>query len=275
MFRGGAAIAATLAAAAALAACGEADQAADRNAPVAFARLSPDPVKHGERVSQVLGCSGCHNKELTGNDWSDELGRLWSANLTVAAAEYDDLQMKAMIVGGKRPDGTPLWNMPSHLFTQLADTDLDAVLAFIRSRPKKGEAHPLPTFGPVLKAQIAKGELNSADVEVARDGKLWPPDMGETHRLARYMVRATCAECHQMTLRGGTPYPGAEPRPDIRIAASYDIKDFQRLLRTGIAPGERKLGLMGEVARGRYSHFTDAEIAAIHAYLKEVAARDP
>ena len=43
----------------------------------------------------------------------------------------------------------------------------------------------------------------------------------------------------------------------------------------GVGAGDRKLGLMGEVARGRYSHFTDAEMAAIHAYLTEVALRDP
>ncbi|WP_260583476.1 hypothetical protein [Sphingopyxis sp. PET50] len=43
----------------------------------------------------------------------------------------------------------------------------------------------------------------------------------------------------------------------------------------GVAAGDRKLGLMGEVARGGYSHFSDAEIAAILAYLKEVALRDP
>lgn len=248
---------------------------ADPPEPVAFVKLAPDAVKHGQRVSLILGCSGCHNKELTGNDWSDDLGRLWTANLTVSAAAHDDAALKSMITGGKRPDGTPLWNMPSHLFAQLAEADLDAVVAYIRSRPKKGEAHPLPTFGPVLKAQMAKGEYYSSDVGVAREGKLWPPDAGEAHGYARYIVRATCAECHGMDLRGGKAEFGSEPRPDIRIAASYDLKDFQHLLRTGVGAGDRKLGLMGEVARGRYSHFTDAEMAAIHAYLTEVALRDP
>ena len=254
---------------------GGCDGAAPEAEAPAFARLSPDPVKHGERVATILGCSGCHNKEMTGNDWSDELGRLWTANLTVSAAVHDDAQMKAMIVGGKRPDGTPLWGMPSHLFTQLADADIEAVIAYIPSRPRRGDVHPLPTFGPVLKAEIAKGDYYSSDGGVAREGKRWPPDAGDAHRIARYIVRATCAECHGMDLRGGKPEFGNEVRPDIRVAASYDLADFRRLLRTGIAAGDRKLGLMGEVARGRYSHFTDAEIAAIHAYLKEVAARDP
>jgi len=252
-----------------LASCGRPDS-------IGFAEQSPDPVKHGERVSRLLGCSGCHGKDLTGQEWSEpEFGTVWTANLTVAAAEFDDAQLKAMIVGGKKPDGTPLWDMPSHLFTQLSDADIAAVIAFIRSKPRTGEAHPAPAFGPLAKKEMAEGSYVSSAVLVERHGKAWPPDAGPEHQLARYMVRATCAECHEMNLRGGTPYPGADPRPDLRIAASYDLKDFQRLLHTGIAPGERKLGLMGEMARGRYAVFSDAEMAAIHAYLKVVAERDP
>lgn len=255
-----------------LAACG----GAPKEAPTAFAKLSADPVKHGERLSIILGCSGCHGKDLAGQDWSEDgYGRLWTANLTVAAADYTDDELKRIIVTAKKPDGTPLWDMPSHLFTQLADADMDALMAYIRSLPKKGEAHPPPTFGPILKAEMAKGEYYSSAVRVERQGKLLPPDAGPDHRLARYIVRATCAECHGMDLRGGKAGPITGYRPDIRIAGSYDPGDFARLLRTGVPAGERKLGLMAEVARGRYSHFTDAEIAAIHAYLKAVAERYP
>lgn len=244
--------------------------------PVAFAQGSADVVKHGERLSLVLGCTGCHGKQLAGEDWSEEgYGRLWAANLTVSAAGYSDAQLKQVIKSGKKPDGTPLWDMPSHLFTQLADADMNALVAYIRSVPQQGAAHPSPTFGPILKAEMAKGEYVSSAVRVERKGQIGPPDMGADHRLARYMVRATCAECHEMDLRGGKAGPITAARPDIRIAGAYDPKDFARLLRTGIAPGERKLGLMAEVAVGRYSHFTDAELAAIHAYLKAVAERVP
>lgn len=256
-----------------LAACGAPDEKREKHEPpVAFAKLSPDPVKHGERLSLILGCSGCHGKDMTGQDWSEaEYGRLWTANLTVSAASYSDSQLKRVIAEGKKPDGTPLWDMPSRLFTQIADADMDALVAYIRSRPRQGEAHPPPTFGPILKAEMAKGEYYSSAVGVEREGKTWPPDAGPEHRIARYMVRATCAECHEMDLRGGKQGPVKAERPDIRIAGSYELKDFVRLLRTGVPAGERKLGLMAEVAQGRYSHFTDAEIAAIHAYLKAVA----
>ena len=159
-----------LSALALLAACGVPDE--KREPPVAFAKLSPDPVKHGERLSIILGCSGCHGKDLTGEDWSEAgYGRLWTANLTVSAASYNDSELKRVIAEGKKPDGTPLWDMPSRLFTQIADADMNALVAYIRSRPKQGEAHPLPTFGPILKAEMAKGEYYSSAVGVEREGK--------------------------------------------------------------------------------------------------------
>lgn len=260
----------------AIAACGSspADKpGSDRT--IAFARVNSEPVAHGERLSRVLGCTGCHGEDLSGEDWSDELGTLWTANLTRSAAANDDAELEALIKTGRRTD-RDLWGMPSHLFTQLDAEDLAAVAAYVRSKPVAGETHPEPTFSKQLLAEIEKGNLSSSRAEVAKLGEAWPPDAGPRHALGRYIVRATCAECHTMQLRGGTPpLPGQPARPDLRIAASYDRADFVRLMREGVAAGDRKLGLMGEVARGRYSHFTDAEIAAVHNYLTRLAEIDP
>lgn len=242
---------------------------------IAFAQVDPNLVEHGERLSLVLGCSGCHGKDLAGRDWSDELGTLWTANLTRSAAAHSDAELAAMITTGARPD-RDLWEMPSHLFTQLAPGDLASVIAYLRSRPVAGEVHPPPMPGEVLKAEMAKGEYSTSRATVAEEGQVWPPKAGAEHALGRYIVRATCAECHTMQLRGGSPpFPGAAPRPDLRIAASYERADFVRLLREGVAAGDRELGLMGEVARGRYRHLTDAEIAAVHNYLAALAQIDP
>jgi hypothetical protein len=56
--------------------------------------------------------------------------------------------------------------------------------------------------------------------------------------------------------------------PSLIIVAGYSEQDFATLMRTGIALGGRKLDLMREVALGRFSHFTDAEVEALHSYLK-------
>jgi hypothetical protein len=44
-------------------------------------------------------------------------------------------------------------------------------------------------------------------------------------------------------------------------------------MRTGVATGERQVGLMSQVARGRFVHFTDAEVDAIYDYLAARARR--
>ncbi len=266
---------ATVAATLALFACSEPPPAPVAASP-AFERAGADLVEHGRRISAVLGCSGCHGADLTGQDWSEPgFGRLWTSNLTQAAAEYSDAELAAAIKSGVRPDGSELWGMPSHIFTRLTDADLAAVIAFLRSRPVAGPVRPLPLWEAGARAEIEAGIFRSAPAEIAASKADQPPDVGDDFALGRYLVRATCAECHGLDLRGGTPYPGAVARPDLRMAAAYEAEPFERLLRTGVAMGDREVGLMSEVSRGRFSHFTEQELRAVHQYLQQVAATDP
>lgn len=254
----------------ALAACGS------PSSTPGFQEVSKDPVQHGKRLAIVLGCTGCHAKDLTGNDWT-EAGFIiqHSANLSITAAQTSKAELKAMIVGGRGTGGRELWGMPSHLFTRLTEDDMNGLLAYLDSVPPKGTAWPAPVMLEGARKEIANGVFKSSAHEVREMGARMPPDAGPEHALARYLVRATCAECHGMELRGGSPFPGAPPRPDLRIVSAYGRADFERLLTTGKPVGDRELGLMGDVARGRYSNFTVAERDAIHAYLQQLAKFDP
>lgn len=263
----------SLIAALSLTACSQASQPSPPPPPPQFDRVSADLVEHGRRLSAVLGCSGCHGADLTGQDWSEPgFGRLWTSNLTRAVEGYSDAQLEATIRNGRRPDGSDLWAMPSHLFTHLSADDMAGVIAYLRSSPPAGDVHPLPEFEAGGRAEIAAGLLKTSAAEVAEDDPAQPPDMGDAHLLGRYLVRATCAECHGMNLRGGVPYPGAALRPDLRMVTAYDAEQFDHLLRTGVAIGDRQLGLMSEVSRGRFSQFTPAEMQAVHQYLVQVGA---
>lgn len=259
-----------------LAACsaGTPDDPPSEVAELRFLPSSADPAMHGARLARVLGCIGCHGEDLRGEDWSEPgFGTLWTSNLTRTLPSWSDAELVSTIRSGRRPDGRILWEMPSHLFTALSESDMEALIHYLRRVPAGGEAHPAPTFEEGARQEIASGRWKSSADHVQAEGRAWPPDGGPQHELGRYLVRATCAECHGMGLKGGQPVADAAPRPDLRIVGAYGAADFRRLLREGKAAGNRDLTLMGEVARGRYAHLTDEEIDAVFRYLQAIADR--
>jgi cytochrome c553 len=241
-----------------------------------FEVVSTDPNEHGERLSAVLGCIGCHKLDLTGEDWSDpEWGVLWTANLTQSAAAFSEHELAVMIAEGMRPDRT-LMDMPSYLFSELDADDVDALVSYLKSLPAKGVRHPDPTIGPKLAEDIASGAFKDSVRQVAEMKNKAPPDLGPEHAFARSILRATCAECHGMDLQGHTePMMDASPPPNLRIVAAYSAEDFSTLMKTGKPIGDRELKVMGGVSRGRYSRFTDSEIQAVYEYLAEFARLGP
>lgn len=248
---------------------------AEQSAPVIsdrFEVLSTDPNEHGERLSAVLGCIGCHKPDLTGEDWSDpDWGVLWTANLTQSGASFSELELTVMIAEGKRPDRA-LMDMPSYLFSELHPDDLAALVGYLKTLPATGVQHPEPTVGPKLAEDIASGAFKDAVQQVAEMKSNAPPDLGPEHAFARSILRATCAECHGMDLQGNTaPMMDAPPPPNLRIVAAYSAEDFSTLMKTGKPIGDRELKVMGGVSRGRYSRFTDGEIKAVYDYLAEFA----
>ncbi len=241
-------------------------------APLIYDRLADNPVEHGHRIADVLGCTGCHKADLTGEDWGDaEFGILWTSNLSRAVARYDDAQLERAIRGGLRHDGSELLAMPSYLFTQIGAEDMAALIAFLRSVPPSGVDHPRPALGPAGRQELAEGKLHYAPADVAREGRIWPPDAGPGHARGRAIVRATCAECHRLNL-GGAPDIDP-PRPPLSVVGAYDRAAFHILMRSGKGMGDRELRLMSEVSRGRYNRFTDPEIDAVFDYLVAVARK--
>ena len=65
---------------------------------------------------------------------------------------------------------------------------------------------------------------------------------------------------------------GAPDTPALSIVAGYSAAEFAKLMREGVPRDGRKLGLMAEVAKGRFSHFTDEEVSGLYAYLSKQSA---
>jgi mono/diheme cytochrome c family protein len=258
--------------------CGSSDgpeeQTAELEQPVTFQgamRMEASAkVAHGQRISRVLGCQGCHGEQLDGRLWDDDpegYGVMWASNLTRAVPAMDDAQLRRLLTTGVHPKGRDLWVMPSELFQHLSTNDLDAVVAYLRTLPPRGQPSPDPVLGPRAIAEAKSGQVKPAAALVEELKDEGPADLGLDHALGRYIARTTCAECHGPKLKGREG-----DTPDLVVASGYSRPEFERLITQGVPTGGRKLKpLMQSVAKGRYSKLTKEERDALYAYLKALA----
>lgn len=217
-------------------------------------------------MTWVLGCRGCHGKDLKGQLWDDdpkEYGIMWASNLTRAIPTMSDAQLRDVLKKGVHPRRSELWVMPSELFQHLSERDLDALIAYLRTIPSAGEISPDPKPGPRALKEIASGEVKPAATLVAELRTVGPVDLGPQHALGRYITQVACAECHGTKLEG---LP--KDTPDLIVVGGYSREQFERLITTGVPVGSRKLKeLMQDVAKNRYSRLTRGERGALYAYL--------
>lgn len=139
------------------------------------------PVERGKYlVESIVGCGNCHtpqgpngpvmSRALSGGPPVVE-GKLFTAhpaNITpdpeTGIGKYSDAQLKVAIREGKRPDGSLIGPpMPFSQYRGLADADLDAIVAYLRTVPPVKNAVPKsvyniplpPAWGPPISQPIA------------------------------------------------------------------------------------------------------------------------
>lgn len=253
------------------------------------------PLERGRYLMQsIVACGNCHTpqtpngpepgKEFAGQKVMDDPGLLaWAPNITPdketgVGAWTDDELIKA-IREGARPDGTIIGPpMPFHFYRQMSDSDVKAIVAYLRTvppvrneTPPSKYAFPLPpSYGPPL------GEVPDAP----RDDK---------PRYGAYLVGALghCFECHSplvdgkpdvenqmgaggMALNGpwGTVVtPNITPHPDSAISHYTDDE-----LKTAISKGLRPDGgrLSPPMGYRYYANLKPEDIDAIIAYLRTI-----
>jgi len=239
-------------------------------APALKASADPGAVARGKRLALIMGCHDCHGADLAGRPFFDQMpvARVAGPNLSLAVPHQTDGEIARAIRQGIAADGRPLWIMPSDGFSRLSDAETADLIAYLRTFPPKGLVQPAKQIGPVGRIGVLMGRFKSEPQMLADQRGLEPVDLGPQYAQGRELARA-CMECHGRELKGGD----LAHAPDLAIAGAYDLADFEKLLRTGVAAGDRRLGLMSEAAPGRFNALTHEEIAALHAYLKARAQR--
>lgn len=247
----------------------------DRVYPVPSTALSlpTDPASLGEgrRLAVVHGClKGCHGREGEGGVMFDDpkIARVVAPNLPAAAQKYDASALAAIIRNGVRPDGRSVLVMPSEAFVALDDGDLAKTIAFLKSMPPSTPPQVAMAYGPLGRLGLATGRFKTAAHLIAET--VPPPEVAaDTDNRGRYRARTVCGGCHAPALNGAeTP---SFTSPDLALVVGYTQLSFETLMRTGMAPGNRVVGMMTVAARDHLSSLTDAEIGALYVYLHGLA----
>jgi mono/diheme cytochrome c family protein len=204
----------------------------------------------------------------------DGIARVVAPNIPRVIAGYSDDELDVLIRQGIKRDGTSLVIMPADAYSNMADTDVADLIAWLRSLPqvpdKAGMAET--SYAPLGRMIILMDGLPiSAKLEIEKN----PPQSRPVDaQLGQYLTKVTCLHCHRLeTEQQVTPDVKAPPlRPMVQ---GYDAEQLIHLIRTGRAIGEREAGMMSEVARSDLKAMTDEEITAVFNYVSALPIPEP
>jgi cytochrome c5 len=228
------------------------------------AAVTAGAVARGAHLAVVSTCTDCHGKDMTGRELPVPGSTFYAPNLTIATGSLSDADIDRAIRQGLRPDGRSVLFMPSHGYASFTDDEVAAIIAWLRSLSPRGTPSPEPRLGLGVRVALVAGIVRTEAAEFTSTPP--PVDLGARYEKGRHLARIVCGQCHGTSLSGDPKAPG-HPTPDLLIVAAYDPGAFRMLMRTGKAPGGRKLDVMAKIAPGDLSNFTDDEIDAIYDYL--------
>lgn len=241
-------------------------------------------VEAGRHLAEVY-CTRCHGDNLAGGPFfaMDNLGIVDAPNLTRGVggigATYRDVDWVRAICHGVRPDGKPLFIMPSADFQYISEADLAALIAYLRRVPPVDNRTRPRTFTPLARLLYtagAFGNLLPAERIDHAASRPFAPRVGPTAEYGAYIVAlGGCRTCHGQNLAGGKDSdPAAPPAPNLTPGGELSFwreADFAKLLRHGTTPSGRQLSRF--MPWQALSHLNDEELRALWLYLQSLPAQ--
>ena len=238
--------------------------------------VTPERIAQGARFEPY--CAGCHAPEtgapMSGRDFLGEdappIGTFYAPNLTpVHLKAWSDGEIVRAIREGVHRSGRSLLIMPSGVLRHLSDSDVQAIVAYLRSLPPEGLETP-PNRLNVLGAVMA----NVAPIFEAQPpitGPVVAPETGPTAEYGAYLSSFTCEMCHGEDLLGDPEFPAPAL---IHVPRAWSEQHFLDFMRTGIRPDGSSVD--GEVMPWEdLSRFLreDDEVRALYAHLKDITMK--
>jgi mono/diheme cytochrome c family protein len=250
-------------------------------------------------VEGPAACGNCHTpkgpngplpgKNLAGGFRIEEKPfTAWTSNITpdkeTGIGTWSDAELRVAIRDGKRPDGSLIGPpMPFELYRDIADEDLDAIIAYLRIVPAVRNAVPKseyriplpPAYGPPV-------------------GQVKAPPRSDQVAYGAYLAGpvAHCTECHtpmqadgrrdwRKTGAGGQPFEGPW---GVSVAANitqdrerglgaWSDAEIERAIRTGTSRDGRTL--FPPMGYQHYVKINREDMTALIAYLRSLPSSRP
>ena len=251
-------------------------------------------------VESIMGCGNCHTpqgpngplpgKTLAGGLEFEHPGffKAYSTNITpdpeTGIGKWTDAQIKIAIREGRRPDGTLIRPpMPFELYRRLADADLDAIVAYLRTVPAVKNIAPKSTYAIALPPSYGP----------AIDKPIEAPPRTDKLAYGAYLAGPLghCVECHTpmgpdgrfqyaaLLGVGGAQFNGPwglsvakniTPDSDQGLGKWSDA-EIERAIRKGI--DRQGNPLKPPMAFAYYDKISAEDMAALIAYLRSLPPR--
>jgi mono/diheme cytochrome c family protein len=177
---------------------------------IGSAAYAETPIQRGSYlVNTIMTCGNCHSPKgppavVAGKDFSGGLRfdvpgafDVTAPNITpdkkTGIGTWSAADIKRLLLTGVRPNGKPIAVMPTGFYGILLPSDLDAIVAYIRSVKPVSHKVPDPIYYVPIRQEVFPGAKKPIDPAALK------------HKVQRGFYLATighCMECHTPRVKG-------------------------------------------------------------------------
>ncbi|MEH2487483.1 c-type cytochrome [Bradyrhizobium sp. AZCC 2230] len=247
------------------------------NLPAPDVEIDASQAARGKAISSSF-CADCHSSTGTmtgGKDFAAEIpvpiGSFVPSNLTPAGSlsHWSDGEIFRAVRNAVGAKGNWLMIMSYTSANMLSDSDIKAVIAYLRSLPAAGDRTPEP---PDRLNLLGLAMLGADLLPTGNPVSTWTitsPPSGATADYGAYLVSyLDCRGCHGRDLTGGVPGQMTPLGPDLTVMKGWSLHDFISTMRTGIDPNG--YALSRQMPWRSIGHLTNDELTALYAYVTSV-----
>lgn len=241
-------------------------------------------IERGRYLYASRGCADCHGANGAGKAFIDDGSmKVVGPNISTGAgnvvANYKPEDWVRTLRHGVKPNGQPVFIMPSEDYNRLTDVDTGALIAYVKSLPPANGGAAVMQLPLPVKVLYGFGAIPDSAEKINHTlPPAQPVASGVTTEHGAYVANM-CIGCHGAGLSGGK-IPGGPP--DWPAAANLtpgdkgamggykDAAQFAAMFKSGKRPDGSVIKVMPfESLR----EMNDTDVQALYAFLKTVPAK--